>query len=80
MAALAIERALRPVNGDVSFAVETQLQNALYALRTTSSDREALEWLEDVAASLRLLAEAKRDGRTNFYMSQLLRLRRRVFH
>jgi hypothetical protein len=78
MAAAAIERALRPAQGDVSAAVETQLQNALYAVRAASADRQLLDRLEDVAATVRLMAEAKRQGRTNLYMSQLLRLRRRV--
>ena len=80
VAAAMIERALLAPEGDVSPAVETTIQNALYALRFNSRDRELVQWVEEIAASIRMLADAKRQGRTNFYMSQLLRLRRRVFH
>jgi hypothetical protein len=80
LAAVAIEWALLAPEGDVTPAIETQIQNALHALRSTSGDRELLSWFAELATSLRMLAEAKRQGRTNLYMSQLLRLRRRVFH
>jgi len=76
MAAAAIERVLGPNGGDVSAAVETQLQNAVYLVRSSSSDRQLRSRLEDMAASVRILAEAKRQGRTNLYTSRLLRLRR----
>lgn len=78
-AAAAIERALRPAEGEVTPRLETELQNALDALRASSSDRQLLRRLEEIAVSVRVMAEAKRNGRTNLYMSQLLRLRRRVF-
>ncbi len=80
VAAKVVERALLAPQGEVTPAVETQVQNTLYGLRKSSADRELLRWFEELATSLRLLAEAKRQGRTNLYMSQLLRLRRRVLH
>ena len=79
-AAFAIRQALLHPEGNVTPAVETQVQNALFALRSGPHDRALLSWLEEIAISLRVLAQAKREGRSNFYMSRLLRLRRHVFH
>ncbi len=79
LAIAAIESALLPPEGDINLATEADIQNALHALRSTSANKELISWLEAIAATIRLLAEAKRAGRTNLYMSQLLRLRRRVF-
>ena len=63
----------------ITAATETQVQNSLYSLRSTSPHAEAVVSLEKVAANLRILSEAKRDGRCNFYASQLTRLRKQIF-
>lgn len=70
--------ALLPAEGDVSPKVETQMQNALYQLRARGAGPDVIGTFESAAARLRLMAEAKRAGRCNLYMSQLLRLRRQM--
>jgi hypothetical protein len=65
-------------DGQVTAATETGMQNALYALRAGNTRPEVIGALETAAARLRLMADAKRDGRCNLYMSQLLRLRRQL--
>ena len=75
---MALKRAL-DAEGGVTPATETQVQNSLYALRSASPYSEAVASLEAVAANLRLLAEAKREGRCNLYASQMHRLRKQVF-
>lgn len=75
-AMLALERALVAPDGAVTAATETQLQTALHVLRGDRNQAALLADLERVAASLRILAEAKRTGRPNLYASRLARLRR----
>ena len=70
--------ALRPAHGDVSPRIETQMQNALYQLRARGAGPDVIGTFESAAARLRLMAEAKRSGCCNLYMSQLLRLRREL--
>jgi hypothetical protein len=75
-AMLALERALVAPEGAVTAATETQVQTALHVLRGDRHQAALLADLEGVAASLRILAEAKRTGRPNLYASRLARLRR----
>ncbi len=75
-AMLALERALDPPEGAVTAATETQLQTALHVLRGDRDQAALVADLERVAASLRILAEAKRSGLPNLYASRLARLRR----
>ena len=70
--------ALTPADGHITPAVETQMQNALYQLRSRSVRPDVVGALESAAAHLRLMAESKREGRCNLYMSQLLRIRRQM--
>ena len=79
MAELALQQALKPAGGAITAATETQIQNALYVLRCSRSDPAALARFERIATDLRLINEAKREGRPNFCASRLLRLRRIVF-
>jgi hypothetical protein len=72
----ALDEALRPVEGAVTAATETRVQTALYHLRTGGGRPDLLAELEGVAASLRLMVEAKRTNRPNLYASKLARLRR----
>jgi hypothetical protein len=76
MALQALETALRPVEGAITAAVETQIERALHMMRASRIDRHLLNRFERAAASLRLMAEAKRTGCPNLYRSRLLRLRR----
>ena len=62
-------------DGQVTPAIETQMQNAIYALRSTSPRSPALEPLEAAATNLRLLFDAKRGGLCNMYESRVRRLR-----
>ena len=64
--------------GCLTAATETQVQNSLYALRVTSPYSEAVASLEAAAAKLRMVAEAKREGRCNLYASRLIRLRKEL--
>ncbi|HEY0012093.1 MAG TPA: hypothetical protein VGB79_04485 [Allosphingosinicella sp.] len=72
----ALDAALLPAEGAVTAATETRLQTALYFLRTGGERPDLVAELEGVAASLRLMVEAKRTGRPNLYASKLVRLRR----
>lgn len=76
IAMAALERALSAPEGAVTAATETQLQTALYKLRLDPGQAALVAELQDVAASLRIMAEAKRCGRPNLYASRLARLRR----
>jgi hypothetical protein len=75
-AVAALERALAVPEGAVTAATETEVQTALYKLRLDPGQAALVAELQQVAASLRILAEAKRRGRTNLYASRLARLRR----
>jgi len=77
-ARLALSRVLRPEEGNVTAASETQVQNALHLLRATACERAVVERFEQAAVQIRVLVEAKREGRINFYASKLARLRRTV--
>jgi len=77
LAMSALERALRP-EGGITAATETRVQNAIDLLRASSSESGDLAELESIAVELRVLVEANRLGRPNFYASRLIRLRRRV--
>jgi hypothetical protein len=78
-AAMAIlDDALLRAEDHVTARIETQMQNALYQLRAGGAGAEAIGALESAAARLRLMAEAKRAGCCNLYMSQLLRLRKQM--
>lgn len=72
----ALERALAVPEGAVTAATETQLQTALYKLHLDPGQAALVAELQDVAASLRIMAEAKRCGRPNLNASRLARLRR----
>ena len=78
-ALLALEEALRAADGFITPATETRIENALHVMRCCDRESEAFRRLEAVAPRLRLMAEAKRTHRPNFYASQLLRLRREFF-
>jgi hypothetical protein len=79
MALPAVEKALAAPDGEIRPATETQIQNALHRLRLAGGEAELLRKMEHVATTFRLMADAKRDGRVNLYMSRLLRLRRELF-
>ncbi len=78
VALMALRRALVEEAG-ITAATETQIQNSLYALRSTSPYSEAVGSLENVAANLRVISEARRSGRCNLHASQLTRLRKQIF-
>jgi hypothetical protein len=78
VALMAIRKAVSSSEGDVTPAVETQLQNSIHTLRSTSPYSEAVAALEAVAVNLRVLAKAKQEGRCNLYTSQLMRLRKQI--
>jgi hypothetical protein len=73
---MAIRRAVD--SGEITASTETQLQNSLHLLRSTAPYSEAISSLEKAAANLRMIAEAKRAGRCNLYMSKLIRLRKEL--
>jgi hypothetical protein len=73
----AVRRALS-AGGAIPAATETQLQNTLHSLRSVTPYSEALAALEAVAANLRVIAEAHRDGRCNLHLSQVTRLRKQL--
>jgi hypothetical protein len=72
----ALDDALGAPEGAVTAATETRVQTALYFLRKEGGGAAILAELEQVAASLRLIVEAKRTGRPNLCASRLARLRR----
>jgi hypothetical protein len=72
----ALDEALLPRDGAVTAATETRLQTAIYLLGKEGDRGSLLQELEGFAASLRLMAEAKRMGRRNLYASKLARIRR----
>ena len=72
----ALDEALIPAEGAITAATETRLQTAIYFLRKDGDRAGLLAELETVAASLRLIVEAKRTGRPNLHASKLARLRR----
>jgi arginine/lysine/ornithine decarboxylase len=76
VAMLAVRGAL--AEGAITAHTETKVQNTLHTLRSTSPCSEAVTSLECLAANLRLISEAKRSGRCNLYMSQLIRLRKQI--
>lgn len=57
-------------------AVETRLQTAIDLLRKEGGRSELAAQLGELAAAVRLIAEAKRTGQLNLYASKLARLRR----
>ena len=75
-ARLALGKVLRPDGGNVTAASETQVQNALHLLRASSCEPGIVSRFEAAAVQIRILVEAKREGRTNYYASKLLRLRK----
>jgi hypothetical protein len=75
---VALRTAVAPPMGAVTPATQAQVQNSLDAIRHATPYSDAVRSLEAAACSLRILTEAKRNGRCNLYMSQLLRLRRQV--
>lgn len=75
VALMAVRRALTQEAG-VTAATETQVQNSLYALRSTSPYSEAIATLEKVAVNLHLIAEANRTGCCNLHASRTARLRK----
>ena len=77
-ALLAVRQALASADCVITPSTETQVQNSLHALRSTSPYSDAVASLEAVATKLRVIAEAKRSGRCNLYMSQVIRLRKQV--
>jgi hypothetical protein len=78
-ARLALQLALRPAEGAVTPATETQIQNAIYFLRKSAGQDARLPALEQIATELRILSDARRSGRPNLYASRLARLRRTIF-
>ncbi|HEX8192579.1 MAG TPA: hypothetical protein VF552_06725 [Allosphingosinicella sp.] len=72
----AIDEALSADGGAITASTETRLQTALYFLRKEGDCSGLLPELEGVAASLRIIVEAKRTGRPNLHASKLARLRR----
>lgn len=78
VALAALRRAMVEEAG-ITPATETQVQNSIYAMRSTSPYSAAVASLEGVAANLRVVAEAKRSGRCNLYASQFARLRKQIF-
>jgi hypothetical protein len=75
-----VDRAISEAEAGITAATETQLQNALHALRAMSGDPALVGRVERAAATMRLMAAAKREGRVNFYQSKLLRLRREFYN
>jgi hypothetical protein len=78
-ARLALQVAVAPVDGAVTPATETQIQNAIDLLRKLATGDARLLRLEQIAAELRIIAGARRSGRPNLYASRLARLRRTIF-
>lgn len=76
IARMALHNVVDPNGGDVTAANETLVQNALHLLRRASCEPAFVARFEEAAVQIRVLAEAKRDGRPNYYASKLLRLRR----
>ena len=74
---MALRRSLSG-DGAITPSTEAQVHNSLYALRSSSPYADAVASLEAVAANLRILSNAKRDGRCNLYASQLTRLRKQI--
>ena len=72
----AIDEALAKGEGTITASTETRLQTALYFLRKEGGRAGLLSELEGMAASLRIMVEAKRTGRPNLHASKLARLRR----
>ena len=77
-AALMLLRRALTVEGELTAATETKVQNSLHALRSSAPYSEALRSLEAAAVKLRVLSEARREGRCNLYASQLIRMRREL--
>jgi hypothetical protein len=76
----ALGTALRPDEGAITPATETQVQNAIDLLRKTGEEPDLRVRLEQIAADLRIMANSKRNGRPNLYASRLARLRRSLLH
>jgi hypothetical protein len=72
----AIDEALARDEGAITASTETRLQTALYFLRKEGGRAGLLTELEGMAASLRIMVEAKRTNRPNLHASRLARLRR----
>lgn len=70
----AVGKALRP-GGVVTASMETDVQNALLALKRSGCEPDVLERVERISATLCVMARAKVNGRPNLYNSQRLRLR-----
>ena len=75
----ALSTALSPAVALITASTETEIQNAIYRLRSRAPNHVAINALAATAASLRLIADAKRQGRCNFHNSQVLRLRKQIF-
>jgi hypothetical protein len=75
----ALDSALSPPGGAITLGTETQVHNALDLLRSARGEPGVVAQLEELAATLRIMMEAKRQGRVNLYASKLARLRRAFF-
>ncbi|HZF95471.1 MAG TPA: hypothetical protein VEZ20_11445 [Allosphingosinicella sp.] len=72
----AIDEALAKEEGAITASTETRLQTALYLLRKEGGRAALLSELEGMAASLRIMIEAKRTNQPNLDASRRARLRR----
>lgn len=72
----ALERALSCPTGLFTAATEAEMDRALHAVRAIDASHAAIGEMERVAVQVRVMREARRSGRVNFYFSQLLRLQR----
>jgi len=72
----AIDEALAKEEVAITASTETRLQTALYFLRKEGGRAGLLSELEGMAASLRIMVEAKRTNQPNLHASRLARLRR----
>ena len=77
-----VEQAIRTIfadgRGTITPAVETQLQRAIQALRSSGCGPGMIEQAEGIARLVAVMAQAQRSGMPNLYASKMLRLRRLV--
>lgn len=62
----------------VTPAAETQLQNALVRLRSSSPDKKLLRRVEEALTLVAIISNSRRSGRPNLAASTMLRLKRLV--
>ena len=75
----ALDSAVRSPGGQITVATEAHVHKALHALKAASCDLGLIKQLEALASTLRIMMDARRDGRVNLYASKLVRLRHAIY-